>query len=87
MLESVLSRFASLAGSASAVAASADAALIAVVLSIAGAFEAEVGHGASSIASVTVIILRFLAQLSSSLSKAPSSSEKASSDVAPVDLA
>jgi hypothetical protein len=82
----VLSRFQSSAGSASADAASTGAASIAVALSTAGAFEAEAGRGVSSIASVTVIILRFSAQLPSSLSKAPSSSEKASSDVAPVDL-
>jgi hypothetical protein len=59
MLESVLSRFASSPDSASAVAASAGAASMAVALSTAGAFEAEAGHGVSSIASVTVIILRF----------------------------
>jgi hypothetical protein len=82
ILESVLSKCTS-----SAVAASAGAALIAVALSTAGAFEAEAGHGVPSIASVTVMILRFLAQLPSSLSNAPSSSKKASSDVAPVDLA
>jgi hypothetical protein len=83
----VLSRFASLAGSASAVAASVGVASKVVALSTAGAFEAEVGRGVSSIPSVTVIILRFSARLPSSLSKTPSSSEKASSDVAPVDLA
>jgi hypothetical protein len=55
----VLSRFASPADSASAVAASVVAASVAVALSTAGAFEAEAGHGVSSIASVTVIILRF----------------------------
>jgi hypothetical protein len=55
----VLSRFASSAGSASAVAASVGAASVAVALPIAGAFEAEAGHGVSSIASVTVIILHF----------------------------
>jgi hypothetical protein len=59
ILESVLSRFASSAGSASAVAASVGTASVAIALSTAGAFEAEAGHGVSSIASVTVIILRF----------------------------
>jgi hypothetical protein len=83
----VFSRFVSLAGSTLAVAASVGATSIAVALSTAGAFEAEAGRGVSSIASVTVIILRFSAQLPSSLSKAPSSFEKASSHVAPVDLA
>jgi uncharacterized membrane protein AbrB (regulator of aidB expression) len=82
----VLSRFASSTGSASAVAASVGAASVVVALSTSGAFEAEAGRGVSSIASVRVIILRFLAQLPSSLSKAPSS-EKASSDLALVDLA
>jgi hypothetical protein len=59
MLESVLSRFTSSAGSASAVAASASAASIAIALSTTGAFEAEAGRGVPSIAYVTVIILRF----------------------------
>jgi hypothetical protein len=59
MLESVLSRFASSTGSASAIAASAGAASIAVALSTAGAFEAEAGRGVPSISSVTVMILRF----------------------------
>lgn len=87
MLESVLSRFASSTGSVSEVAASAGATSIAVALSTTGAFEAEAGRGVPLIASVTVMILCFLAQLPSLLSKAPSSSEKASLDVAPVDLA
>jgi hypothetical protein len=55
----VLSRFASSAGSALAVAASVGAASIAVALSTAGAFEVEAGRGVSSISYVTVIILRF----------------------------
>jgi hypothetical protein len=55
----MLSRFASSVGSASTVAASVGAASVAVVLSTTGAFEAEVSYGVSSIASVTVIILRF----------------------------
>jgi hypothetical protein len=55
----VLSRFASSVGSASAVAASVGKASVAIALSAAGAFEAEAGHGVSSIASVTVIILHF----------------------------
>jgi hypothetical protein len=59
MLESVLPRFASSVGLASAVAASVGAASVAAVFSTAGAFEAEAGHGVSSIASVIVIILRF----------------------------
>jgi hypothetical protein len=59
ILESVLSRFASSVGSASAVAALVGVASIVVVLSTAGAFEAEAGRGVSSIASVTVIILHF----------------------------
>jgi hypothetical protein len=83
----VLSKFASLAVAASAIAASVGAASVAAALSTAGAFDAEVGGGVSSMASVTVIILRFLAQQTSSLPRAPSSSVKASSDVAPVDLA
>ena len=82
ILESVLSRFAS-----SAVAVSAGAASVAVAFSTAGDFDAKAGGGVSSIASVTVIILRFLAQQISLLPRAPSSSVKASSDVAPVDLA
>jgi hypothetical protein len=45
MLESVLSRFASSVGSASAVAASVGAASVAAVFSTAGAFEAEAGRG------------------------------------------
>jgi hypothetical protein len=58
MLESVLSRFASSTGLASAVVASGGAASIAVALSTAGAFEAEAGRGVPSIAYVTVMILR-----------------------------
>jgi hypothetical protein len=52
--ESVLSRFAS-----SAVVASTGAASVAVALSIVAAFDAKAGGGVSSMASVTVIILRF----------------------------
>jgi hypothetical protein len=83
----VLSRFASSVVAASAVAALVGAASVAVALSTAGAFDSEAGGGVSSIASVTIIILRFSAQQTSSLPRAPSSSVKASSDVAPVDLA
>jgi hypothetical protein len=86
--ENVLSRFVSLAIAASAVAALVGAASVAVATSAASViFDAEAGGGVSSIASITVIILRLLAQQTSSLPKAPSSSVKASSDAAPVDLA
>jgi hypothetical protein len=54
MLESVLSKCTS-----SAVVASAAAASVAVVLSTAGAFEAEADSGVPSITSVAVIILHF----------------------------
>jgi hypothetical protein len=68
---------------ASAVAASAEAAT-----SSAGViFDAEVGGGISSMACITVTILRFFAQPPFSLSKAHPSSVKASSVVALVDLA
>jgi hypothetical protein len=82
----VLSKCTSSAVAASAAAASAGAASVAVVLTT-GAFEAEAGHGVPSIASITAIILRFSAQLPSSLSRAPFPSEKASSGAAPMDLA
>jgi hypothetical protein len=85
--ESVLSKFASLVVAASAIAASASVALVAVALSTAGAFDAKADGGVSSMASVTVIILCFSAQQTSSLPRAPSSSVKTSSDVALVDLA
>jgi hypothetical protein len=83
----VASRFTSSAVSASALSASAGAASAAVELSIAGVFDADASGGVCSITSTTRIILRFSAHLASSLSKAPSPSEKASSDVALVDLA
>jgi D-aminopeptidase len=82
ILESVLSKCTSLAVAASTAATSVAATSVAVALSIASAFEAEACGGVPSITSVTVIILRFLAQLPSSLSRAPFPSEKASSDVA-----
>jgi hypothetical protein len=87
ILQSVLSKCTSSAVAASVAAASVAAASVAVALSTAGAFEAEAYGGVPSITSITVIILRFLAQLPSSLSRAPFPSEKASSDTAPLDLA
>jgi hypothetical protein len=72
----VLSRFVSSAVVASAVAASVAAASSAASV----IFDAEAGGGVSSIASITVIILIFLAQQTSWLANAPSSSVKASSD-------
>jgi hypothetical protein len=79
----VLSRFVS-----SAVAASAVAALLTVAASTAGViFDAEASGGVSSITSITVKSSAFLAQQTSSMPKAPSSSVKASSDATPVDLA
>src|SRR5690242_3933736 len=59
ILESVLSKFASLVVAASTIVASAGAALVAAALSTTGAFDAKAGGGVSSIASITVIILRF----------------------------
>jgi hypothetical protein len=59
ILESVLSKFASLVVAASAIVASAGAALVAAALSTTGAFDAKAGGGVSSMASITVIILRF----------------------------
>jgi hypothetical protein len=59
ILESVLSKFASSAVAASAVAVSVGAASTVVAPSTAGVFDAEAGGGVSSMASVTVIILRF----------------------------
>jgi hypothetical protein len=59
ILESVLSRFVSSASSDSTVVASVGAASVSVALPTTGAFEAEAGHGVSSIASITVIILHF----------------------------
>jgi hypothetical protein len=80
------SRFTSLAVSASALSTSAGVASAAAELSIAGVFDADASGGVCSITSTTRIILRFLAHLASSLLKARFSSEKASSDVALVDL-
>jgi hypothetical protein len=57
--EKVPSRFVSLVVLASVVAASAGAASVAAVASAAGVFDAETGGGVSSIASITVMILRF----------------------------
>jgi hypothetical protein len=85
--ESVASRFTSSAVSASALSASVAAASITAVLSIAGVFDVDASGGVCSITSTTRIILRFLAHLASSLPKAPFPSEKASSNVALVDLA
>ena len=88
ILENVLSSIVSSTVAASVVVASVGAASVAVATSAASViFDAEAGGGVSSIASITVIILRLLAQQTSSLPKAPSSSVKASSDAAPVDLA
>jgi hypothetical protein len=56
--EKVPSRFISSAVSASAVAASAGAASVAAASSVAGVFDVEAGGGVSSMASITVIILR-----------------------------
>jgi hypothetical protein len=86
----VPSRFVSSAVAASAVAASVGvgAASVAAATSAAGViFVAEASGGVSSMASITVIILRLFSQQTSSLSRVPSSSVKASSDVALVDLA
>jgi hypothetical protein len=55
--ENVLSRFVALAVAASAVVASVGSASVAVAPSIAGVFDAEVGGGVSSIASIIVLIL------------------------------
>jgi hypothetical protein len=82
----VASRFTSSAVSASALSASVGAASAAVELSIAGVFDADASGGVSSITSTTRIILCFSAHLASSLPKAPFPSEKASSNVALVDL-
>jgi hypothetical protein len=86
--ESVLSKFASSAVAASAIVASVGAASVAVALSTAGAFGRRScwwcffnSFSHSNNSSV------FLAQQTSSLPRAPSSFVKASSDVAPVDLA
>jgi hypothetical protein len=85
--ESVLSKFAPSAVAPSAVAASAGATSVAVALLTAGAFDVEASGGVSSMASVTVIILRFFGPADFFVAEAPSSSIKASSDVASVDLA
>ena len=58
-----------------------------VEASAAAVFGAEADDGVSSIASMTVIILRFLVQQASRQPKAPSSSVKASSVPVPADLA
>jgi hypothetical protein len=84
----VLFRLVSSAVVASAVTTSVGAASTEAATSAAGVvFDAEAGGGVSSIASITVTILRLLAQPPSSLPKVPPSSVKASSDAAPVDLA
>jgi hypothetical protein len=77
----VFSKSVASAVAASEVEASAGAASVAAV------FGAEAGHGVSSIASMTVIILRFLVQQASRQPKVPSSSVKASSVPVPADLA
>jgi hypothetical protein len=59
MLESVPPKCTSSAVAASTAATSVGAALVAVALSTAGAFEAEAVGGVPSITSVTVTILRF----------------------------
>jgi hypothetical protein len=83
--ENVLSRFISSAVAALAVVALVGEVSVVVATSAAGViFDAEAGGGVSSIASIIVIILRLLAQQTSWLPKAPSSSVKASSDAAPV---
>jgi hypothetical protein len=84
----VLSRFVASAVVASAVVASVGAALVAVATSAVGViFYTEADGGVSSIASITVIILRLFGPEISWLPKAPPSSVKASLDAAPVDLA
>jgi hypothetical protein len=85
--KSMTTRFTSSAVSASTLLASAGVASAAAELSMAAAFDADASGGVCSITSTTRIILHFLAHLASSLPKAPSPSEKASSDVALVDLA
>jgi hypothetical protein len=64
ILEKVPSRFVSSAVLASSVTASAGAASVAVVSLAAGVFDAEAGGGVSSIASITVMILRLFQQTS-----------------------
>ena len=78
---SVFSKSVASVAAASEVEASAGAASAAAV------FGAEADDGVSSIASMTVIILRFLVQQASRQPKAPSSSVKASSVPVPADLA
>jgi hypothetical protein len=79
----VLSRFIS-----SVVAASVGAASAAAAPSTAGViFDAEAGGGVSSMASITVIILRFFGLADFVAAESSPSSVKASSDVASVDLA
>jgi hypothetical protein len=73
MSENVLSRFISSAIAASAVAAPSTAGVI---------FDVEAGSGVSSMASITVIILRLFGPADFLAAEAPPSSVKASSDVA-----
>jgi hypothetical protein len=80
--EKVPSRFVSSADSASAVAAS-----VAAASSAAGVFYVEAGGGVSSMASITVIILHLFGPADFFAAEGSPPSIKASSYVAPVDLA